>query len=78
MAHCQSHPIDKSVQGGSGAKFCAYLELLKRETAASPGTAVVLDGRASHNRSEKVDGTGGDGGSLGPTGVPTPDLGTGL
>ena len=34
------------------------LELLKRETTTSTDTAVVLDGGASHNRSELVDGTG--------------------
>jgi hypothetical protein len=33
---------------------CVYLQLSKRETATSTNTAVILDGRASHNRSELI------------------------
>lgn len=45
------------------------LQLNERETAAGPDAAVVLDGRASHNGAEEVDGARGDLRSLGDTGV---------
>lgn len=41
-----------------------YLQLSQSEATASTDPAVVLDGRASHNRSELVDRTGCKGGSL--------------
>lgn len=41
-----------------------YLQLSQSEATAGTDTAVVLDGRASHDRSELVDGTGRDGGGL--------------
>lgn len=44
-----------------------YLELSQGETAALTDLAVVLDGRASHNRAEEVDGAGSDLGGLGLT-----------
>jgi hypothetical protein len=46
----------------------SYLQLLEREAAASANPAVVLKSRASHNGAELVEGTRGDGGSLGLTG----------
>lgn len=55
-----------------------YLELLKGEAAALTDAAVVLDGRASHDGAELVDGAGGDGGGLGPAVFPAPGLRTGL
>ena len=45
----------------------SYLELSKGETAASTDLAVVLDGRASHDRAQLVDGARGESGSLGLT-----------
>jgi hypothetical protein len=45
------------------------LQLNERETTAGPDAAVVLDGRASHNRAEEVDGARGDLGGLRNTGV---------
>ena len=51
-----SHFIDSS-----------YLQLSESEATAGAHTAVVLDGRASDNGLELVDGAGGDGGSLGLT-----------
>lgn len=51
-----------------------YLQLSQGETTAGTDTAVVLDGRASDNGSEPVDGTGSDGGSLGLAGIPARDL----
>lgn len=56
----------------------SYLQLSQGETTAGTDTAVVLDGRASHNGSEPVDGAGSDGGSLGLTGIPARDLLAGL
>jgi hypothetical protein len=43
----------------------SYLQLSKGETTASADAAVVLDGRASHDGAELVDGTGCEGGGLG-------------
>ena len=71
-------PFVKTSHSQATQKATAYLELLNGETAAGPGTAVVLDGRASDDGTEEVDRTRGDGSSLGPTSVPTPDLATGL
>lgn len=45
-----------------------YLELSEGETAAGADLAVVLDGRASDNRTELVDGAGSQSGGLGLTG----------
>lgn len=42
----------------------AYLELGQGEATALTHTAVVLDGRASHNRAEHVERARGDGSSL--------------
>lgn len=55
-----------------------YLQLSQGETTAGANAAVVLDRRASHNRAELVDGTGGHGGSLGLTSVTSRDLLSGL
>lgn len=55
-----------------------YLQLSQGETTTGTDTAVVLDGRASHNGSELVDGAGSDGGSLGLTGISAGDLLAGL
>lgn len=48
--------------------FESYLELSQSETAAGADLAVVLDGRASDNRTELVDGAGSQSGGLGLTG----------
>lgn len=45
----------------------AYLELGEGETPTSADLAVVLNGRASHNRSQPVDGAWGDSSGLGLT-----------
>ena len=61
-------------------KFCwlPYLQLIESEATALPDAAVVLDGRASHDGAELVDGTGGDGGGLGPARFPATGLRAGL
>lgn len=46
----------------------SYLELSQSKTAAGADLAVVLDGRASDNRAELVDGTGSQSSGLGLTG----------
>lgn len=51
-------------QGGGEFGRSMYLQLSQSEATAGTDTAVVLDGRASHDRSELVDGTGRDGGGL--------------
>lgn len=56
----------------------SYLELSQGETAAGTDTAVVLDGRASHNGSELVDGSGSKGSGLGLAGSASPRLLAGL
>lgn len=56
----------------------AYLQLNERETAASADPSVILDGRASHNRSELVDGARGQSSSLGLTSSTSPRLLAGL
>ena len=56
----------------------SYLELSQGETAAGADTTVVLDGRASHNRSELVDRSGSEGSSLGLTSSASPRLLAGL
>lgn len=55
-----------------------YLQLSQGETTAGTDTAVVLDGRASHNGPELVDGAGSDGSSLGLASIPAGDLLAGL
>jgi hypothetical protein len=66
-------PLDRILLGKS-----TYLQLSQGETTAGTDTAVVLDGRASDNGSELVDGTGSDGGSLGLAGISAGDLLAGL
>lgn len=56
----------------------SYLELSQGETTAGADTTVVLDGRASHNGSELVDGSGSEGSSLGLAGCASSRLLTGL
>ena len=55
-----------------------YLELSQGETTAGTDTAVVLDGRASHNGTQLVDRTGSNGSSLGDTVLTTTVLTAGL
>lgn len=59
-------PISGFAVADEGCVFggLSYLQLSQGETTASTDTTVVLDARASHNRSELVDRTGGKGGSL--------------
>lgn len=54
------------------------LQLSESETTSGSDTAVVLDGRASHNRSELVGGTGRDLCGFGDTGVTAADFLAGL
>jgi hypothetical protein len=56
----------------------SYLELSKGEATAGADTTVVLDGRASNNRPQLVDGAGSDGSSLCAARQPTGDLLSGL
>lgn len=51
-----------------------YLQLSQSETTSSTNTAVVLDGRASDDGSQLVDGSGSDGSSLSTTQRATADL----
>lgn len=67
-----------SSQGSLGASKSSYLELSQGETAAGADSSVVLDGRASYNRSELVDGTGSQGSSLGLASSASPRLLAGL
>jgi hypothetical protein len=55
-----------------------YLELSEGETTAGTDTAVVLDGGASHNGTQLVDGAGSNLGSLGETVLTTTVLAAGL
>lgn len=56
----------------------SYLELSEGETAAGADLAVVLDGRASDNRTELVDGAGSQSSGLGLTGGTARSLLAGL
>jgi len=56
----------------------AHLQLSERETTTSPELAVILDGRASHNGSQEVDGARGDSGSFDTAGNPAASLLAGL
>lgn len=52
----------------------AYLELGKRKASAGANATVVLDGRASHNRSQLVDGTRRNGGGFCDTRISATEL----
>ena len=56
----------------------SYLQLNQGETTTSTNFAVILDGRASDDRPQLVDGTGSDGSSLGLSDGTTTDLLRGL
>ena len=63
----------------SGISWLAiYLQLSQGETTAGTDTAVVLDGGASHNGTQLVDGTGSDGSGLSETVFTSAVLTTGL
>jgi hypothetical protein len=51
-----------------------YLQLSQGETTAGTNAAVVLDGRASDNGAELVDGSGSQGSSLSGAHIATADL----
>lgn len=55
-----------------------YLELSQGETTAGTDTAVVLDGRASHNGTQLVNRAGSNGSSLSETVLTTTVLTAGL
>ena len=57
------------VSGGDCGGGERTLQLSEGETTAGPDAAVVLDGGASHNGAEEVDGTGGNLCGLGNAGV---------
>jgi len=62
--------VDRDTDGaGELAGDTGGLQLNERETTAGANAAVVLNGRASHNGAEEVDGTRSDLGSLRNTGV---------
>jgi hypothetical protein len=56
----------------------SYLQLPQTETPSSSGSPVILDRRASHHRSEFVDGSRGDGCGFGETVGATAGLAAGL
>ena len=62
----------------SSLKDRIYLQLIPGEPTTSPDTAVVLDGRAVHNRTQLVGRTGSDSSGLCETGVTSAVLATGL
>lgn len=62
----------------SAPKFSSYLELSQSEATTGADAAVVLDGRASDNRSELVDRARGQSGGLGLTSSASSRLLTGL
>lgn len=55
-----------------------YLQLLQGESSTGSGTAVVLDRRASDDRSELIDGTRCDGSGFGQTILSAARLAAGL
>jgi len=55
-----------------------YLELGKGEPTSSPDTAVVLEGRTPHDRSQLVDWARSQGGGLRTAGIASPNLRTWL
>lgn len=59
-------------------KFISYLELGQGETPAGAHLAVVLNGRASDNGTQRVDGAGSQSCSLGLTGDAAGGLLSGL
>lgn len=56
----------------------SYLELDEGETSTGANPAVVLKGRASHNRSQLIDGTRSESSGLGLAGCASPCLSAGL
>lgn len=56
----------------------SYLQLSNGEATTSANAAVVLDGRASHNRAQLVNWTGSNSSGLGETGLTTAVLAAGL
>lgn len=67
----------RRIESGNRA-IISYLELGEGETTTGTDSSVVLNGRASHNRSELVDGAGSQGSSLGLTSSTSPGLAAGL
>lgn len=67
----------QGTENGNGA-INSYLELGEGETTTGTDPSVILDGRASHNRSELVDGAGSQSSSLGLTSSTSPGLAAGL
>lgn len=68
-------------RGGTGngnRAINSYLELGEGETTTGTNPSVVLNGRASHKRSELVDGAGSQSSSLGLTSSASPGLAAGL
>lgn len=58
--------VDRDTDSGSQqAGDTSSLELGQGEATASTDLAVVLDGRATDNRAQQVNGAGSDGGGLG-------------
>lgn len=56
----------------------SYLQLHQGESSTGAGAAVVLDGRASDNRSQLVDRSGRDGSGFGETSGSTSRFAAGL
>lgn len=64
----------KKCRNSSTNRMLSYLQLNQGETTTSTDFAVILDGRASDDRPQLVDGTGSDGSSLGLSDGTTVDL----
>lgn len=64
--------------GDGNRAINSYLELGEGETTTGTDPSVVLKGRASHDRSELVDGTGSQSSGLGLTSSTSPGLAAGL
>ena len=64
----------RNSSNSSTNRMLSYLQLNQGETTTSTNFAVILDGRASDDRPQLVDGTGSDGSSLGLSDGTTVDL----
>lgn len=71
-------PVYFKIQCGPGGKELSYLQLNQGETSTGSRTTVVLDGRASDDGSQLVDGSGSDSGGLGQTSSSSSRLAAGL
>lgn len=75
---CRDDRMAARIAGERGGNPRIYLQLSKGEATTSANAAVVLDGRASHNRAQLVNWTGSNSSGLGETGLTTAVLTAGL